>query len=154
MGVPNKGMEDAFRAVEGLDCEVWCVSTYGKPKPEWKFDRFFEGVPWDQMKHIYSSCDILLKMSRVESFSLPPLEMMACGGTAVVGKVTGIDEYIIDNYNALIVEEGDVDGAHNALRKLIESNEFRLQLIRNGKITAGKWKWEPTIEILERLFSK
>ncbi|MBI5839233.1 MAG: glycosyltransferase family 4 protein [Chloroflexi bacterium] len=154
IGVPYKGMEDAFRAVDGLDCEVWCVSAYGRPKPEWKCDRFFERVPWDQMRHIYSSCDILLKMSRVESFSMPPLEMMACGGTAVVGKVTGIDEYIIDNYNALVVEQGDVDGAHNALSKLIENNEFRLQLTRNGKITASKWKWEPTIDVLERLINK
>jgi glycosyltransferase involved in cell wall biosynthesis len=154
IGVPFKGMEDAFHAVEGLDCEVWCVSSNGKPKPEWKCDRFFERVPWDQMKHVYSSCDVLLKMSRVESFSMPPLEMMACGGTAVVGKVTGIDEYIVDHYNALVVAEGDVEGAHKALGTLIDDDELRSQLARNGKMTASQRKWEPTIDILEELFNK
>ena len=93
-------------------------------------------------------------MSRVESFSMPPLEMMACGRTAIVGKVTGIDDYIIDNYNVLGVDEGDVKGAHHALGKLIEDNEFRSRLTRNGKITEDKQKWRPTIDTLEKLFTR
>ncbi|HVO76309.1 MAG TPA: glycosyltransferase, partial [Ignavibacteriaceae bacterium] len=152
INLPYKGMEDAFKAVNGLDCEVWCVSSAGEPKPEWKCDRFFYQVPLEKMKEIYSSCDILLKMSRVESFSLPPLEMMACGGTAVLGDVTGIDEYAIHNYNALIVAQGDVKGAHEALKFLIENKDFRMQLISNGKKTAEQRRWDPTIDILEKVY--
>jgi len=150
--IPFKGMEDAFKAVEGLDCEVWCVSSSGKPKPEWKCDRFFEKVPLSEMKYIYSSCDILLKMSRVEGFSFPPLEMMACGGTAVVGKVTGIEEYIVDGYNAIVVEQGDIKGARDAIKRLIEDDNLRLQLSENGKETAKQWRWESTIDLLEKLY--
>ena len=29
-----------FHAVDGLDCEVLCVSSAGKPKPEWKCDKW------------------------------------------------------------------------------------------------------------------
>lgn len=154
INIPNKGMTEAFQAVNGLDCEVWCVSSLGKPKPEWKCDRFFEKVPFGKMRHIYSSCDILLKMSRVESFAYPPLEMMACGGTAVVGKVTGIDEYIEDGHNALVVEQGDIHGAHHALKTLIENKEFRAKLSINGKKTAERFRWEPSIDLLEDLFRK
>lgn len=150
--IPFKGMKEAFLAVEGLDCEVWCVSTLGRPKPEWKCDKFFEKVPFGKIRHIYSSCDILLKMSRVESFAYPPLEMMACGGTAVVGKVTGIDEYIVDGYNALVVGQGDIEGAHLALKTLIEDERLRNELINNGKKTAEKFRWDASIDILERLF--
>jgi len=150
--IPFKGMEDAFKAVEGLDCEVWCVSSSGKPMPEWKCDRFFEKVLFSEMKYIYSSCDILLKMSRVESFSYPPLEMMACGGAVVVGKVTGIEEYIVDGYNAIVVEQGDIKGARDAIKRLIEDDKLRLQLSENGKETAKQWRWESTIDLLESLF--
>jgi glycosyltransferase involved in cell wall biosynthesis len=150
--IPFKGMEDAFKAVEGLDCEVWCISSSGKPKPEWKCDRFFEKVPMEKMKEVYSSCDILLKLSRVEGFFGPPMEMMACGGTAVVGDVTGHDEYIIDGYNALVVPLGDISAAHLALKRLISDPKLRARLIENGRKTADQWKWEPTIDILEKVF--
>lgn len=151
--LPYKGMADAFQAVEGLDCEVWCISSAGKPKPEWKCDRFFEKVPMDQMRTIYSSCDLFLKMSRVEGFFGPPLEMMACGGACVVGKVTGYDEYIIDGENALVVEQGDVKGAHAALQKLINDEQLRKHIIANGKKTAKEWGWESSIDRLEKIYA-
>ena len=107
----------------------------------------------ESMKHIYSQCEILLKMSRVEGFFGPPMEMMACGGTCVVGKVTGYDEYIVDGWNALVVEQGDVRGAHDALKKLIEDPAYRKMLAANGRQTAGQWRWEPSIDTLEELYN-
>lgn len=148
-----KGMEDAFRAVDGVDCEVWCVSSSGKPKPTWRCDRFFGRVEWARMKHIYSSCDVLLKMSRVEGFFLPPLEMMACGGTSVVSEVTGIDEYIQHEYNALVVGQRDVIGARQALIRLSKDRNLLHFLSVNGQATAEKFRWEPSIDILEQIFN-
>lgn len=150
--IPFKGMEDAFNAIDGLDCEVWCVSSAGKPKKEWHCDRFFEHVPMDEMRMIYSSCDIFLKMSRVEGFFGPPMEMMACGGVCVVGEVTGYDEYIENEYNALVVKQGDVEGAHNAVKRLIEDRDLRDRLRKNGYDTVKKWKWDTTIDTLECIF--
>ncbi|WP_283657365.1 glycosyltransferase [Paenibacillus sp. RC343] len=152
--IPFKGMEDAFNAINDLDCEVWCVSSAGKPKKEWKCDVFFEKVPMGQMNQIYSSCDILVKLSRVEGFFGPPLEMMACGGTCVVADVTGYDEYIVDNYNALVVKIGDVEGAKQAVKKLIEDTELRQRLTANGRKTAEEWRWEPSIDTLEEMYYK
>ncbi|NWG34858.1 MAG: glycosyltransferase family 4 protein [Chloroflexi bacterium] len=152
INMPYKGMRDAFAAVRDLDCEVWCVSSSGKPEPDWKCDRFLGKVPFGRMRHVYSSCDLLLKMSRIESFCYPPLEMMACGGTAVVGKVTGIEEYIVDGYNALVVEQGDVQGAREAVKKLIENETLRRELTVNGGKTAQKFRWDSSIDILETIF--
>jgi O-antigen biosynthesis protein len=151
--LPYKGMKDAFEAVEDINAEVWCVSTLGKPKPGWHYDRFFSKVSMKKMRRIYSSCDILLKMSRVEGFFGPPLEMMACGGAVVVGKVTGYDEYIKDGYNALVVEQGDVDGARKAIQRLIDNNELKNELISNGRKTVEEWKWESSIDKLETYFT-
>ena len=150
IGLPYKGMKEAFEAVSDLDVEVWCVSSFGEPQPEWKCDRFFQQVPITQMKHIYSSCDILLKLSRVEGFFGPPLEMMACGGTCVVGKVTGSDEYIVPDVNALVVDPMDIDGARDALKLIISDKDFKSKLIANGLQTAKEWQWEPSIDVLEK----
>ena len=150
IGLPYKGMREAFLAVQDLDAEIWCVSSYGKPEPGWRCDRFFESVPMSEMCRIYSSCDILLKLSRVEGFFGPPMEMMACGGAVVVGRVTGYDEYIVENENALVVDALDINEAREAVQKLISDTGLRDRLIANGKSTAKKWAWEPFIDKLEK----
>ncbi len=151
--LPFKGMQKAFQAVADLDCEVWCVSSAGRPARRWHCDRFLGKVPHFQMKHIYSSCDVLLKMSEVESFCLPPLEMMACGqGACVIGEVTGIDEYVQDGVNALVVKQGDVTAARRAVQRLIEDPELRRRLIENGLKTAQRFEWDSLTARLQEIF--
>lgn len=152
IGLPYKGMAEAFEAVKDLDIEVWCVSSYGKPEKTWKCHRFFEQVPMTEMRRIYSSCDMLLKLSRVEGFFGPPMEMMACGGAVIVGKVTGSDEYIENEVNALVVDPLKPQEAKEAIKRLINEPDLRERLVRNGRLTAECWKWEPYIDILERYF--
>jgi O-antigen biosynthesis protein len=152
--VPYKGMEDAYRAVSELDCEIWIVSNQGKPKPTWRCDRFFENLPIDEMKRVYSSCDIFLKMSRVEGFFGPPLEAMACGCAVVVGKVTGYDEYIKDDCNALVVEQGDIEGARDAVNKLISDKRLMERIIQGGYETAKNWNWGRSTKLLIDIIDK
>lgn len=152
IALPFKGMKEAFEAVDDLDAEVWCVSAYGRPKAAWKCDRFFEKVPMATMRRIYSSCDILLKLSRVEGFFGPPLEMMACGGLCVVGKVTGHDEYIRDRENAIVVEPNDVKEARKAVMELISDQDLQQTLRAKGAATAREWSWEASINQLEAFF--
>ena len=150
INVTYKGMIDAYNAVKDLDCELWIISSNGKPKPDWQYNKFFESVPFSEMNKMYSSCDIFLKMSRVEGFFGPPMEAMACGCAVVVGKVTGYDEYIVDNKNALVVEQGDIDGAKKAVQQLIDDRALRERLIQNGYQTAKEWTWEKSIDAMEK----
>ena len=149
INIPYKGMDDAYEALSSLDVDIWIVSNNGRPRNEWKFDRYFENVPYGEMNRIYSSCDIFLKMSRVEGFFGPPMEAMACGCAVVVGKVTGYDEYIDDGYNALVVEQGDVIGARKAVVQLVTDVRLRETLIANGLKTATEWNWDRSVDALE-----
>lgn len=150
INIPYKGMDDAYEALSGLDVDIWIVSNNGKPRKEWEFSQYFEGVPYGEMNRIYSSCDIFLKMSRVEGFFGPPMEAMACGCAVVVGKVTGYDEYIVDGYNALVVEEGDIDGAKKAVELLMNDVQLREELIVNGYQTVKKWGWEKASNYMQK----
>jgi len=150
--LPSKGMREAFEATRGLDGEVWCVSSYGRPDPGLRYDRFLERVPVEKMREIYSSCDILLKLSKSESFGLPPIEMMACGGVCVASRITGHEEYMKDGENALMVAPDDIEGARSAVQRLIEDRELRERLRTNGLKTAAMRTWEPAIDRLEEYF--
>jgi glycosyltransferase involved in cell wall biosynthesis len=152
--IPFKGLADSYAAIEGLDCEVWIVSSAGRPPIEWKYARFFEGVPFGEMRKIYSSCDIFLKMSRIEGFFGPPMEAMACGCSVVVGKVTGYEEYIVDEVNALVVEQGDVHGARRAVERLIDDDFLRNRLIQGGRDTVLDWGWARSAHAMLSLVNK
>lgn len=150
--MPSKGVAGAFAAARGLGLEVWYVNYRGGPDPAWRPDRYFERVPMEEMRRIYSSCDILLKMSTVEGAAGPPLEMMACGGTCVVARVTGADEAIRDGENALVVEPGDLSGASRALKRLVGDPALRARLSAAGRETAERMDWERSIDLLEEMF--
>lgn len=148
-----KGMEDAYNAVKDLDCEIWIVSSNGKPKADWRYDRFFEDVPYDKMREVYASCDVFLKMSRIEGFFGPPMEAMACGCAVVVSEVTGFDEYIVNEENALVVKMRDIEGAKRAVSKLLEDKDLRQRLIESGYKTAREWNWNYSIGLLEKVIA-
>jgi glycosyltransferase involved in cell wall biosynthesis len=148
-----KGMDKAYNAIKDLECEIWIISSHGKPKKDWRYDKFFENVPIEKMKDIYSSCDIFLKMSYMEGFFGPPMEAMACGCAVVVGKVTGYDEYIKNEHNALVVEQGDVEGAKKVVQRLIDDKALREKLIENGYKTSREWSWDKSIKLLEKVIS-
>jgi glycosyltransferase involved in cell wall biosynthesis len=149
--IPYKGMQEAFEIVSNIkeEIEVWCISSAGKPKSNWRCDKFFEKVNMQDMKDIYSSCDILIKTSKVEGFFGLPLEMMSCGGVSLVFKVTGYDEYIVHEENALVANAGDVEGAAKLLSDLINDKEKFERLKLNGKETVKFWTWDRSIDYLE-----
>lgn len=147
--IPLKGVRKSFEILKNIDCEVWYVSSMGKPEKDWKYDLFFENVPQDQMGQIYSSCDILLKMSEVESFCLPALEMMACGGVPIVARVNGIEEFLDDGINGYIVEQGDLITPEHIINSLQNNPSLLEQLKKNAMKTATAWNWDYSIDLLE-----
>ncbi|MCX6751897.1 MAG: glycosyltransferase [Candidatus Nomurabacteria bacterium] len=149
INLPFKGMAEAFGVVKDLDCEIWAVSSYGKPEPEWRCDKFFEKVNFFDMPAIYSSCDILLKMSTVESFAYPPLEMMACGGVPVILEVPGIEEYAKNGENCIIVK--NANEAKETILKLMSDKKLYNNLREAGLKTAKNFSWESSIDSLERI---
>lgn len=147
---PRKRMDDAFLAVDGLDAEVWLATSGGDLQPWQKPDMMFTKVPISKMKHIYSACDILVKLPTVEGVFGPPLEMMSCGGTCVTSDVLGHDEYIIDGYNAFVVPMGDFRAANSALQYLLDNPSVLEQMKAHGLQTALEFNWQPTIDQLEQ----
>ncbi|MCE9499118.1 MAG: glycosyltransferase family 4 protein [Leptospira sp.] len=149
-GTFYKGVAHCFEAISNLDVEIWYVSTDGVILPEWKVDRLFTKIPQSEMQKIYSECDVLLKMSKVEGVFGPPLEMMACGGTCVVGNVSGHDEYCENERNCLIIDKDSPGEARNAILRLMNDREFLKNLQIQGPVTAKKFQWKKSANILNK----
>lgn len=139
-----KNVDESFRIVEKLDkskYEICYLSYQGKPKEFYYVDEFKHKVPYEKVADVYRSCDILIKSSILESFSYPPLEMMATGGFVVVAPNGGNIEYLEDNKNCLFYDHDDLDTAVDAIERISNDKELRDKLYKNGLETAATRDW-------------
>jgi len=149
-----KNVDEAFQIIDKLkdDIEVWYVSYGGEKKDWYKVDKSFNKIPLAKMRELYVSCDILLKTSKLESFSYPPMEMMACGGVCVVAENGGNKEYVIDEYNALTYKVGDIEMAVKQIQRLLSDNNLCEKLRQNGFETVKGRDWKVVIDQLEKAY--
>ena len=148
--LPFKGVKEALFILNEIkkeikNIEVVYVNSSGKPEKNWPFDYYFEKVPINKMKNIYSSCDFLLKLSKVEGFPGPPLEIIACGGIPIVLKTKGVEEYLENGVNGLILEKIDKEEI-----KRIILNKWKT--IKNQQ-KIEKFSWEKIILKLSKFYS-
>ncbi len=140
-----KNVDESFKIVEKLDkskYEIKYLSYQGEPKKWYYVDEFLHKVPYDEVGKIYNSADILIKSSILESFSYPPLEMMATGGIAVVAPNDGNIEYLRDNENCLLYEQGNIEDAVEKIEKISSDAKLRKKLINGGLKTAKSREWD------------
>ena len=139
-----KNVDESFRIVEKLDknkYEIQFLSYKGNPKKWYYIDKFLHKVPYEEVYKIYQNADILIKSSILESFSYPPLEMMATGGLVVIAPNEGNIEFIRDEENCLFYKTGDIDSAVTQIERLRIDNKLRDKLIAGGIKTAKSREW-------------
>lgn len=151
-----KNVDESFKIVNQLDknkFEIWYMSYKGEAKNWYRVDKSLYKIPYDQVGEIYGMCDILLKSSILESFSYPPLEMMATGGLVVVVPNEGNREYLIDEGNCLFYEQGNIENAIKQIERLCTDKELRQKLIYNGFKTVEQRDWNVLNESVLKLYN-
>ncbi|MCQ2795299.1 MAG: glycosyltransferase [Bacilli bacterium] len=140
-----KNVDEAFRIANKLDrnkYEIWYMNYRGTTKKWYHIDNFLPRISFDSVNQIYKKCHILLKTSILESFSYPPLEMMATGGFCVIRKNEGNIEYLKNKYNCLTYDENDLSTAIIAIEKIVNDASLRKRLYKNGIQTARERSWK------------
>lgn len=154
-GAWHKNVDESFQIVEKLDrekFEIWYLSYNSEPKEWYKPDRFLHKVPFQTVSEVYKQCHILVKSSILESFSYPPLEMMATGGLAVVRPNSGNKEYLRDGENCLLYEPENISEAVEKIMELAENETLRRHLTEGGLKTARQREWETVKQQILNLY--
>ena len=99
---------------------------------------------------VMSRAKLLLSPTLYEGFGLAPVEAMACSCPVIVSNNSCIPEICGDA--AVYVDPFNIDSIADAIVKLIEDNDLRLELIVRGLNRVKEFSWEYSVQEHIRVF--
>lgn len=126
-----------LRSIGSVD--LWLVSSIKREVAGSRPDLSLFGVPYNEMPSIYASCDVIVKWSDTEGFSLPILEMMATGGIPIVNKFGGQEDMLDNGINGFVNEKLDADYLSGCLT-FISSNYETLSAAAKRRAQEMAWQ--------------
>jgi glycosyltransferase involved in cell wall biosynthesis len=109
--------------------------------------KFTGFVPYEDLKALYSACDIFVLPSFEEGQPLVLLEAMASGKPLIGSNVGGIPMQIRDGWNGFLTRPGDIRGLAEKIRCLIEDEEERRRMGKNSrKLAEREFSYEKVVE--------
>jgi len=144
----NLGKDVLFLIVGNLDLDrkySQKVMEYAKSKGvNAKFTGF---VPYEDLKALYSTCDIFVLPSFEEGQGVVLLEAMASGKPLIGSKVGGIPMQIRDGWNGFLVKPGNEKVLAEKIKYLVENEEERIKMGKNSrKLAKEEFDWEKIAE--------
>lgn len=109
-------------------------------------------VPDEAMATIYNGARALLFPSHYEGFGLPPLEMMACGGSVICSTADALMETA--GNCAHVVPPDDLEGWRDAMRLAITDQEWWNNLRQGTVEHAAQYTWERCAETTMHAYRK
>ena len=140
-----KGVQDAVAAVRAMEEPAELTVLAPDPAESGGLEgvAIVGGLDQAGVADVYAAHDVLIKLSRVESLGLAPIEAFHLGVPAVVAPYTGHEEYLVHGHNGLIVGFDDLPGTARALDRLARDRDLLARLSEGALETASAW---PSIE--------
>lgn len=106
----------------------------------------------EDLPTLYSGATITAFPSLYEGFGLPILESMACGTPVVTANVSSLPEVAGDA--ALMVDPTSIEALTDALRRLLDDDALRQQLVSAGSARARQFTWDKAAQNLNSVYSE
>lgn len=120
---------------------------------KYKKDIIFTGLIEDKDKpYLYNLAKAFVYPSFFEGFGFPPLEAMACGIPTIVSNASSLSEIVGDG--AIMIDPYNVDELSYAIKKVLEDEDLRNELVKKGLKQAKKFDWDKTAREVLEVFKK
>lgn len=93
--------------------------------------------------------DVYIHSSWFEGFGMPPLEAQACGLAVISTFCGGVNEFLKDGHNALLVPHREPRSMAKAVENLISDHELRRKFVRIGLETSSEFTWKRVADKFE-----
>lgn len=102
---------------------------------------------------LLSGATSLVFPSLYEGFGFPVLEAQACGTAVICANTSSLPE--VAGRGALLVDPLDTAALAEAMRRVVEDEELRMQLIEEGRVNLPRFSWDSAaakvLKILEQI---
>ncbi len=151
---PIKGCKYTIQAIKKVkekypSLNLLMFGAYNPPTNLSSWVTYYKNASSDQTVKIYNSISIFVSGSVKEGFGLTGLESMACGSALVSTDYRGVQEYAVDEKNALLSPIKDSNGLANNIIRLIEDDNLRKNIAYNGEKTAQEFSWKKAYKKFE-----
>lgn len=147
----RKRCEDSFAAlnivkskIPELHVLIFGVSDKPENLPDWY--TYYQQPNRETHNYIYNTASIFIAASEAEGMALPPAEAMQCGAALCCTDIQGFALYAKQGETALLSKVYDVNALSDNILKLIENNELRIRIAKNGNRFIQQFTWEKATE--------
>jgi glycosyltransferase involved in cell wall biosynthesis len=142
---PNKNLFRVIEALEGIACRLHIIGKIPEAEKEQlqkkgiDFRESYE-LSDEEIIDAYIKSDMILFPSLFEGFGLPVIEAQSIGRPVITSNIEPMNEVAGDA--ACLVDPNSVESIREAVRRLIENDEYRATLISRGSINIQRYKPE------------
>ena len=150
----HKGAKVAIAALEMLHIELpnLSVVSYGtvskRDIPD--FVTHYESPPTQLLVKLLNESAIFVLPSLVEGFAHTVLEAMSCGCAIISTFNGGVEDYVLNEVNGLLIPPNDPVAIKEAVKRLCLDKELRIQLAQNGLNTTKSFSYQRMFSEFER----
>jgi glycosyltransferase involved in cell wall biosynthesis len=105
-----------------------------------------------QLVKLYQAADIFLLPTKYESFGLVGIEAMACGLSVIACAVGGIEDYLINQREGLIIPRTPIEIAQAVYE--LSGDELRLAMSKNAITKSQQYDWNKVLPPLQELVDR
>jgi glycosyltransferase involved in cell wall biosynthesis len=106
----------------------------------------------DELIKQYSLSSVLVLPSEYEAFGLVLVEAMTQGIPVIASNVGGIPFVLENGKSGVLFEYGNENEMKKMMKIVLTNNDFRAQLIKNGRIRANDFHPNKIIYLLDNLY--
>lgn len=117
--------------------------------------RFCGAVENDRLPEYYNRIDVACFLSESESFGVSAVEAMACMCPVVTSDADGFKEVVEDGVTGMIIPDGDLVSAAEAIGKLYLFPELRIKMGIKGRMRVFKnYDWKNNVAKMISIYRK
>ena len=154
---PNKNVPRLLDALHGLKC---CLVLIGRLNDDLKQQlneykihyKNYVNISNEKIYQNYMECDIVSFVSLGEGFGVPILEAQAAGRPLVTSNLPPMSD--VAGREACLVDPYDITQIRTAFFRIIEDDEYRQKLIKNGLRNSKKYSPKHVSQCYFKLYKR
>ena len=154
-----KGSSDGLRAiyeakarVPDLKVQIFGVPSRPRDLPSWV--EYYQNPLQSKLREIYNTAAIFVSPSWAEGWPLPPAEALQCGAALAATDIGGHREYALPGETALISPPKDPGALAVNILRLLENQELRIRLARQGNQYIQQFTWDRAVSSFESVLEQ